>query len=122
MIRPGSLVLVESSDGEQRYTFALKSPDGKRQRLFERMRGELVVVEDERGPWIKMARAWNVDTVSPVFGVRLNQAEAEFHFASLDGKVLPASAEARLVGRAFLIKEVDWQAEVTISELQAIDH
>jgi hypothetical protein len=120
MLAPGTVQLMESDDGSRVYGFQMQSPNGKRKRLYESMQGAIRVVEDERGPLVEMVRVWNVGPIYPALGVRISQASVDFSFATHNGHVLPSGVDVRFQGRAFLVKKLDREFRVRLTDFSPL--
>lgn len=120
-IAPGSIRQINDDTGAERYAFALRSPDGKRESTFRKLVGDMVLVDAEDGPWVQTVRVWNAETLRPVIGVRIDEVLLSFSFELLDGVVLPTAVQAEWQGEFLMVKDLDSRIEVTLTDFRRED-
>ncbi len=120
MLEPGSVQPLEAGGAEQRYRYALRSPDGKRERVFRALSGELWVTQETDAPYVREVRLWNHDSFRPMLGVRIDEADVRFEFVVLDGWVLPRTVEARWSGRFLALKAFEKSMSVELTEFERV--
>lgn len=121
VLAPGSVRLLDVSDGVHRYAYRLRSPDGRRERVYQALEGELEVVDDAGGPWVREVRLWNTDVLRPILGVRIDAADLRFEFALRDGWVLPVAVDARWEGEFLMLKDLGTDLRFTLSDFRRVD-
>ncbi len=120
MLAPGSVIPSAGPEGEQRFAYRMQSPDGKHERVFQAMEGELVIADDADAPWIRTVHAWNHETFRPVLGLRIDEARLRFDFMIQDGWVLPVTAEAQWNGALLMLKDIDRRMRFTMSDYRRL--
>ena len=115
-----SLELVENTDGHQRYSYRLQSPNGKRERTFERLTGELLVVEPAGEAWVREIRVWNREILRPWIGLRVDEAGLEFRFHIQDGWVLPQQVLAHWSGEFLGLKDIERRYQFTLGDFERV--
>lgn len=121
VLAPGSVELLDASGEVHRYAYRLRSPDGKRERVYAALEGELEVVDAAGGPWVREVRLWNTDILRPILGVRIDTADLRFEFAVQDGWVLPVAVEASWDGEFLMLKELGTDLRFTLSDFRRVD-
>lgn len=118
---PESVRLLERDGETQRFGYDMRSPDGKRERMFESLEGDFLVDMTAEEPWVRTVRVWNRETLRPVLGVRIDQADIVFEFTLKDGWVLPAQVEARWSGEILRLKDIGKEVQVTLRDFRRVD-
>lgn len=121
VLAPGSIEPRGAAGGVYRYAYRLRSPDGKRERIYAALEGELEVVDGASGPWVREVRLWNTDILRPILGVRIDTAELRFEFAVQDGWVLPVVVEANWDGELLMLKDLSTDLRFTLSDFRRVD-
>ncbi len=118
VIQPGSIVFQGEIDGAERYGYLLRSPDGKREKTFLRLEGDLSIQTGDDGPWVRTVRVWNTETLRPIIGVRIDQVMMSFHFELQDGYLLPRRVEAQWQGEFLMLKNIDRVVDVSLTDFR----
>ncbi len=121
VLRPGSITYLGDEGDAQRYGYALRSPDGKREREFAALEGELLIDPDPEAPWVREVRVWNSETLRPYLGVRIDEAELSFTFDRQGDWVLPRSVEARWAGEFLMLRDLGSEIIYTLEDFRHID-
>ena len=116
-----SLTAEPQDDGSLAFSFHLRSPDGEKESMFERLRGTLRTVERESGTYPGDVRIWAVEPVYPMFGVRLTEFDLTMRFTPDEEQVFPSEMDFRVDGRAFLLKEIGEDINVRFSDPRRYD-
>ncbi len=119
VLAPDSIRLVEEDGDRQRFAYDLQSPDGKRERVYEALEGE-VLVEAGSSPWVREVRLWNRETVRPYLGVRIDEARLNFAFVIQDDWVLPERIEARWSGEILRLKSIGDALQFRLSDFRHV--
>ncbi|MEE4172919.1 MAG: hypothetical protein V2I57_01550 [Xanthomonadales bacterium] len=106
VIVPDSVQSLGSEGGAQRFAYAMQTPDGRREKLFAALEGDLLVVDDAEPAWIREVRLWNTDTLRPALGVRIDSVNLVFRFEHQDGWVVPTELQARWEGEFLMLKDI----------------
>jgi len=120
VLDPGTVRLVGQEGAARRFSLGLRSPDGKRERVFRALAGELEVVPGPTAHWVREVRVWNQDTLRPYLGVRIDEADLVFRFTLKDGWVLPAAVEARWSGEFLMLKDIGKQLRFTLTDFRRV--
>ncbi len=120
MVLPGSVRALDEIDGAQRYRYALRSPDGKKERVFRALQGEFLVEQGQWEPWVREVRIWNTGTLRPWLGVRIDEADLLFKFQVQEGWVLPARVEATWTGELLALKDIGETLRVTLTDFRQV--
>lgn len=118
IIEPGSITLLEEIDGAQRYGFQLRSPDGKREKVYLGLSGDLLIQPGDDGPWVRNVRVWNTETLRPVIGVRIDEIMVSFQFDLQDENVVPVGIEANWNGAFLMLKDIEREVSVSLSDFR----
>lgn len=121
VLRPGSINYLGDEGDAQRFSYALRSPDGKRERVFAALEGELVIDPDPEAPWVREVRVWNNETLRPYLGVRIDEARLSFTFERQGEWVLPRSVEARWAGQFLLLSDIGSEITYTLEDFRHVD-
>lgn len=114
VIVPDSVQVLDSDGGMQRFGYAMQSPDGRREKLFAALEGDLLVVDDADPAWIREVRLWNTDTLRPALGVRIDSVNLRFRFQHQDGWVVPTELQARWEGEFLMLKDIGDEIRFTL--------
>ncbi|MEM1411975.1 MAG: hypothetical protein AAGH19_06395 [Pseudomonadota bacterium] len=107
VLQPGSIQFLGEENGFQRFSYALQSPDGKREKVYAALEGELLIDPDDGGrPWVREVRVWNRETLRPFIGVRIDDAHMSFTFELKDDWVLPVAVDVRWAGEILALRDV----------------
>jgi hypothetical protein len=120
IVIPGSMRREPAAQGLELWSFRLQSPDGRFERSYERMRGDLRLVRDEHGVYADRVRVWNERPFRPFLGVRMDRLFLDFRFVPEQEHVLPVAVEMELEGRALWIKEVGRRISVRMSGFELV--
>lgn len=120
VIQPGSIEFLGATDGVERYAYRLRSPDGKREKTFQRLSGDMLIQSGDDGPWVKTVRVWNTETLRPIIGVRIDEVMMSFHFDLQQGYALPAMVEADWRGAFLMLKDIERRVDVTLSDFEQV--
>lgn len=118
VIQPGSIVFQGPFDGAERYGYLLRSPDGKREKTFLRLEGDILIQAGDDGPWVRTVRVWNTETLRPIIGVRIDEVMMSFHFELQDGYLLPSRVEAQWKGEFLMLKNIDRLVDVSLTDFR----
>jgi len=106
MIEPGSLKLQSSDDIGASYIFRLRSPNGRKEKQWNRISGQFHVFHNDGNPFVDHVRLWNTETAYPRFGLQISEFVLFMDFAEHGEAVLPLRLEFHIGGRAWLIVRV----------------
>lgn len=121
IIQPDSIDFSGVVDGAEQYTYRLRSPDGKREKTFLRLTGDMLIQPGDDGPWVRTVRVWNTQTLRPIIGVRIDEIMVSFHFDLQGGYVLPVSIEAQWYGAFLMLKDITRKVNVTLADFRRAD-
>lgn len=121
IITPDSIVFKGRVDNAEQYSYQLRSPDGKREKTFRRLTGDLLVQAGDDGPWVRTVRVWNTETLRPIIGVRIDDIMTTFRFELQDGYVLPVAVEADWRGEFLMLKDISRQVKVSLTGFRRAD-
>lgn len=121
LLLPGSVELLAREGDVLEYGYAMRSPDGKRKKLYAALAGAFTVVPGADSPFVSLLRIWNREPVRPRFGLRINAASLELAFTEQAGYVLPQRVEVAFEGSFLLVKTLNERFEFTLDNFQRID-
>lgn len=116
MLKPGSLQLLATQGATRVFSFALQSPDGRREKLFAGLQGEMSLRTDSGQPFIEQLRIWSGQPVSPALGVKVSEFRFAMRFADHGPFVVPVELDLELEGRAFWFKDLGNQYQAAFSD------
>jgi hypothetical protein len=99
----------------------MQSPDGRREKLFAGLEGDLLVVDDARPGWIREVRLWNTETLRPALGVRIDSVKLTFRFTRQDEWVVPTELQARWEGEFLMLKDIGDEIRFTLADFRHRD-
>ena len=114
VLAPGSIRFAGAEGQAQRFTYGLRSPDGKRKRTFGALTGDLTVRPGALEPYVETVRVWTTKTIRPTFGLRIDEAMLTFDFVEWEGTVLPAAGDVRFNGAFLLVKSLEEDFRFTL--------
>ncbi|NRB70812.1 MAG: hypothetical protein HRU51_02730 [Xanthomonadales bacterium] len=121
LLVPGSVRLLGSEGDVHEYGYAMRSPDGKRKKVYAALAGAFTVVPGADTPFVSLLRIWNREPVRPRFGLRINAASLDLAFTEQAGYVLPQRVEVAFEGSFLLVKTLDERFEFTLDNFQRIE-
>jgi hypothetical protein len=117
MLVEDSLQAVGRDGQAHTYRFLMRSPDGKREKLYAGLTGEFTLNRSSSRPFIERVRIWSDGPISPALGVRLESFGFEMRFNDHGDHVLPETMDLSLEGRAFVFKDLDNEFQVAFTDL-----
>ena len=121
VIVPESVELLGNEGDAQRYGYRMQSPDGRREKLFAGIEGDLLVVDDANPAWIREVRLWNRETLRPALGVRIDEVNLVFRFRRQDNWVVPTELQARWAGEFLMLKDISDEVSFTLADFRHRD-
>ncbi|MES2625549.1 MAG: hypothetical protein V4628_09735 [Pseudomonadota bacterium] len=112
MLIPESIKFVKQ-EGPLLYLQFEASEEG-REAIFEALQGTLVLNTEQE--FIQEVQARNTAIFSPFFLTEVEEAFLSLNFALVDGKPMQQNMTWKLVGQAFLFKDLDGEREVVWSD------
>jgi len=120
MIVPGSVTLVRETMTHQVFEYDMRSPDGRFERVFEGLRGDLQLLRGAESPRAERVRVWNTKPVRPFPGLTFTRVLMDFRFGEQDGFVLPLGVDVEWQARALGIKEFGRSMHVRLTEFDRV--
>jgi hypothetical protein len=120
MLDPGSLELQSSDDIGANYTFRLRSPNGRKEKQWNRIAGQFHVFHNDGNPFVDHVRLWNTETVYPRFGLQISEFVLFMDFAEHAEAVLPLRLEFHIGGHAWLIVRVKKSYQFHFHNFEAV--
>ncbi len=120
MLAPGTVKLIGQDGNRLRYGYRMQSPNGKKKRLYRPMLGDLTVVQEGEDSWVEQVRVWNDEPVRPVIGVRISDVAMDFQFTRQGEAVLPAGVDVTFAGKFLLLKNIDRQIQVRLTDFARV--
>jgi hypothetical protein len=117
---PGSLELQSSDDIGANYTFRLRSPNGRKEKQWNRIAGQFHVFHNDGNPFVDHVRLWNTETVYPRFGLQISEFVLFMDFAEHAEAVLPLRLEFHIGGHAWLIVRVKKSYQFHFHNFEAV--
>lgn len=116
LIALGSVQLISESPERASYRFRMRSDDESEQAMFESIRGTLVV--SKAGPHVESLDLASTGEMKPIIGVKISEFHLRLTFFPPDGhgRAFPATIQAKIKGRAMLVKKIDQDTSVTFSD------
>ena len=121
VIVPESVQLLATEGDAQRFGYRMQSPDGRREKLFAGIEGDLLVVDDADPAWIREVRLWNRETLRPALGVRIDAVDLVFRFRRQDDWVVPTELQARWEGEFLMLKDISDELRFTLGDFRHRD-
>jgi hypothetical protein len=121
VIAPDSVRLLGTEGDTQRFGYRMQSPDGRREKLFAGLEGDLLVVDDAKPGWIREVRLWNTDILRPALGVRIDSVKLVFRFTRQDEWVVPTELQARWEGEFLMLKDIGDEIRFTLADFRHRD-
>jgi hypothetical protein len=87
-----------------------KAVEEDREEIFEALLGTLII--DTEQEFIREVQVRNTTAFSPFFLTQVDEALLTLHFALVNGRPMQQSMNWRLVGQAFLFKDLDGSRNV----------
>ncbi len=114
VIVPDSVRRLGTEGDALRFGYRMQSPDGRREKLFAGIEGDLLVVDDASPAWIREVRLWNTTTLRPALGVRIDSVDLVFRFQREDDWVVPLEVQARWEGEFLMLKDISDEMRFTL--------
>lgn len=121
VIVPDSVRLLGAEGDARRFAYRMQSPDGRREKLFAGIEGDLLVVDDADPAWIREVRLWNTETLRPALGVRIDAVSLLFRFRRQGDWVVPTELSARWEGEFLMLKDIGDQLRFTLEDFRHRD-
>lgn len=121
VIVPESVRLLSTEGEAQRYGYDLQSPDGRREKLFAGIEGDLLVVDDANPAWIREVRLRNREVLRPALGVRIDAFDMVFRFRRQEAWVVPTEVQARWTGEFLMLKDISDEVRFTLADFRHRD-
>jgi hypothetical protein len=121
VIAPDSVHLLETEGDARRFGYRMQSPDGRREKLFAGLAGDLLVVDDADPAWIREVRLWNTEILRPALGVRIDAVKLVFRFTRQDDWVVPTELQAQWEGEFLMLKDIGDELRFTLADFRHQD-
>ncbi len=121
VIVPESVQPLATQGDAQRFGYRMQSPDGRREKLFAGIEGDLLVVDDADPAWIREVRLWNRETLRPALGVRIDSVNLVFRFRRQGDWVVPTELQARWEGEFLMLKDISDDLRFTLDNFRHRD-
>jgi len=120
MIQPESFSTIEETAAHVIYRFKPVAEDEDRAKFFQYIDATLKIMRD--GPYVARVDMRSPKPFKPGFGVKFEEYVTVLNFkpVTAGGPILPSALEIRLLGKAFLVRKIDVQIDISYGDYEFV--
>jgi hypothetical protein len=120
MIQPGSLSLVEETTAHVIYRFKPVASDEGGAKFMAHIDATLKIIKD--GPYVASVDMQSVEPFKPGLGAKIDKFVTSVNFRPVasTGAILIHTATFRMLGRIWMVKRIDEQADVSYTDYEFV--